>query len=227
MTAQTPGTQDGAKLADTLELQRIAYRAAGPNSDAAIDLECNLLAHLDEIIVALRHPPAAVAQDKEINDALDLAECAVHDKIADPAEREWVKGVLQKLRVAQGTREEPVCWMLEGPAGLTAWNKGPVKPDGDVPPSFKLTPLYAAPPRGTPEQEQIAWLIEMPAARWGTGYCWGGPEVWTSIEHAIRFARKEDAEAIIETLKVYNRKGALSIEYEACEHLWVDAAGRR
>jgi hypothetical protein len=34
----------------------------------------------------------------EINDALDVAECAIHDKVADPNEREWLHGILRKLR---------------------------------------------------------------------------------------------------------------------------------
>lgn len=35
---------------------------------------------------------------REVNDALDLAECCVHDQIKDPGEREWVHGILRKLR---------------------------------------------------------------------------------------------------------------------------------
>lgn len=40
----------------------------------------------------------------EINDALDVAECAIHDQVKDPNEREWLHGILRKLRtVALGS----------------------------------------------------------------------------------------------------------------------------
>ena len=47
-----------------------------------------------------RTSPSATAtlSKTEINDALDIAECAVHDQIRDPTERDWVKDILTKLR---------------------------------------------------------------------------------------------------------------------------------
>lgn len=55
----------------------------------------------------------------EINDALDVAECAIHDQVKDPTEREWLHGILRKLRaerlsavsesartIAQGLRDK-------------------------------------------------------------------------------------------------------------------------
>ncbi len=207
MTAQTPGTQDGAKLADLLEdCWKLTFD--GP----IVRVENTALRkRIDEQLAALRHPPAAELTGGGGGAGMDTTK--VSDEYYPPA------------AVAQGTREEPMAWINEHDLWRLQESKDAVV-TARATPAKDDVPLYAAPPRGT--LEQTAWLIEMPAARWGTGYCWGGPEVWTSIEHAIRFARKEDAEAVIETLKVYNRKCVLSIEYEACEHLWIDAgAGRR
>lgn len=78
----------------------------------------------------------------------------------------------------------------------------------------------------SPEEKDTAWLIEMLAARWGTGYFWKGVHEygsWGVIEEAVRFARKEDAERLIESLHAedvrrYGYKQGL--KYEACEHQW-------
>ena len=72
---------------------------------------------------------------------------------------------------------------------------------------------------------ETAWLIEMPSARWGTGFYWCSrrPIVgnhWGTIDEAIRFARKVDAERVIESLIADDRKHRREIVYEACEHEW-------
>jgi hypothetical protein len=65
--------------------------------------------------------------------------------------------------------------------------------------------------------DEIGWLIEMPAGRWGTGFYWRGPHAswsWGTVDEAIRFARKVDAERVIEMLD--------ESPLEACEHIWSD-----
>jgi len=73
-----------------------------------------------------------------------------------------------------------------------------------------------------------AWLIESVNARWGTGYFWRGLnqfECWGTIDKAVRFARKQDAEAVIDSLQKHERRyGGTAGVYEACEHEWADAA---
>lgn len=77
-------------------------------------------------------------------------------------------------------------------------------------------PLDVAPVSTSGRSDETAWLIEMPAARWGTGYFWIGPRKWSEwgqIEDAIRFSRKADADAVIALLDH-------RIKYESCEHMW-------
>jgi len=74
-----------------------------------------------------------------------------------------------------------------------------------------------------------AWLIENVAARWGTGYFWKGVHEfgsWGTVDEAVRFARKEDADRVIASLHAddkwrygYRQK----LKYEACEHEWPEA----
>ena len=54
----------------------------------------------------------------EINDALDLAECCVHDKMHNPNEREWVHDILKKLRTValQSVESENVATQVPGQA---------------------------------------------------------------------------------------------------------------
>lgn len=78
-------------------------------------------------------------------------------------------------------------------------------------------------------ERTAAWLIEMPAARWGTGYCWKGVgdfNEWGSIEEAVRFARKEDADRVISSLTAEGKRRNGSrhdLKLEACEHFWENA----
>ncbi len=73
-----------------------------------------------------------------------------------------------------------------------------------------------------------AWLIEAVDARWGTGYFWRGIAKYEgggTIDEAVRFSRKEDAERVIESLRKHDsRYGGTPNKYEACEHMWPDAA---
>lgn len=72
--------------------------------------------------------------------------------------------------------------------------------------------------------EERAWLIEAPDARWGTGYFWVGVaeyDEWGTIDRTVRFARKEDAERVINSMhKRDQQKYGRSMSYEACEHIW-------
>ena len=76
--------------------------------------------------------------------------------------------------------------------------------------------------------DEKAWLIEMPAARWGTGFYWTNEYTWSqwgTIDKAIRFARKIDADRIIAAI---NREEYEKLVLEACEHEWPkpNAAGK-
>ena len=79
-------------------------------------------------------------------------------------------------------------------------------------------------------QEETAWLIESVKGRWGTGYFWRGVgefETWGTIEKAVRFARKEDAEQVIESLLLNHKHKyghGLDVKYEACKHVWLGGA---
>lgn len=73
-----------------------------------------------------------------------------------------------------------------------------------------------------------AWLIEAVDARWGTGYFWRGIaeyERWGTIDKAVRFSRKDDAQQVIDSLQKHERRfGGTAGKYEACEHVWPLAA---
>jgi hypothetical protein len=79
-------------------------------------------------------------------------------------------------------------------------------------------------------QEETAWLIESVGGRWGTGYFWKGVgeyETWGVLAEAVRFTRKEDAERVIASLHLKNKRQyghRFKAEYEACEHIWTDTA---
>lgn len=79
-----------------------------------------------------------------------------------------------------------------------------------------ITPLYTRANLPPAEQEETAWLIEHPEARWGCGFYWCGDKypTWGTIENAVRFSRKEDAEKVINSVD-----GMLGAE--ACEHQWL------
>lgn len=73
----------------------------------------------------------------------------------------------------------------------------------------------------TASSTERSWLIEMPAARWGTGFYWTGVaeyKEWGTIDKAVRFSRKADADAVIASLK--ERSPYERMELEACEHEW-------
>lgn len=78
----------------------------------------------------------------------------------------------------------------------------------------------------SPEEKDTAWLIEMPAARWGAGYFWIGLveyRTWGSVEEAVRFSRKDDAERVIASLHQQDERRygyKQELKYEACEHQW-------
>lgn len=65
--------------------------------------------------------------EQEIHDALDVAECAVHDKEQNPNEREWVHKILQRIRrlalsaISMPPRPEPVAWQAKNPAVGCEW----------------------------------------------------------------------------------------------------------
>ncbi len=76
-----------------------------------------------------------------------------------------------------------------------------------------------------------AWLVESVGGRWGTGYFLSGVgeyDTWGTIEVAVRFSRKEDAERVIASLVARDGRAGRTIsgngpQYEACEHEWVAA----
>lgn len=76
-------------------------------------------------------------------------------------------------------------------------------------------------------EEESAWLIESVGGRWGTGYFWRGVDdgsAWGTIERAVRFARKEDADQVIESMYLDDKRkyrGRYDEKYEACEHIWI------
>ncbi len=143
------GTQDGAKLADELEAALHKCWTAhvhAPYDKAAFQA---LQKIIEKAETALRRTPAAVAQDRAsakitgvgMDGVRFTAEC-IHGELK----------VGQLLyAVAQGTREEPVAIVKRNDAGQVYLTDQ----DGGV---FDVTrhvgkTLYAAPPRGTREQE--------------------------------------------------------------------------
>lgn len=80
------------------------------------------------------------------------------------------------------------------------------------------------------QHSEAAWLIEMKLGH-GTGNYWCGPDdffkampTWGTVDNAIRFARKVDAEAIIKRL---NTVPHIRVEIIATEHMWLDSAIER
>lgn len=76
--------------------------------------------------------------------------------------------------------------------------------------------------------EERAWVIEMPSARWGTGFYWIGVAEygeWGTIDKAVRFTRKVDAENVIASLHIKDKRAygyTRDDKYEACEHIWSE-----
>lgn len=87
--------------------------------------------------------------------------------------------------------------------------------------------LAADKPVAQPVEQESAWLIEMPEARWGTGYLWCGlpsdMHEWGALDEAVRFSREEDAERIIAALE-RNAPRYRTFKLQACEHMWPAAS---
>lgn len=67
-----------------------------------------------------------------------------------------------------------------------------------------------------------AWLVEMLTGHGhGNYWCPRNESNWTTIDHAVRFSRKEDAERVILMLREHDRRSGRLIEYAATEHEWV------
>lgn len=72
---------------------------------------------------------------------------------------------------------------------------------------------------------EAAWLIEFE-----TGNNWFSPGwrdekwdwIWPDANQAVRFARKEDAEAVILTFRRFDTTFFAHNKFIATEHLWVD-----
>lgn len=66
---------------------------------------------------------------------------------------------------------------------------------------------------------ETAWLIEWPADRHGpTRYYAAGEPPVIDANHALRFARREDAEAVLNRGEL---RGATKHGAKVCEHLWM------
>lgn len=78
--------------------------------------------------------------------------------------------------------------------------------------------------------EEVVWLVEWKIG-WGTGNYWCGfdrnnDRLWGSVNEAIRFSRKQDAEKIIFALGEWERLGIKRREppIVATEHIWTDGS---
>ncbi len=149
----TIGTQDGAKLADLLEdCWKLTFD--GP----IVRVENTALRkRIDEQLAALRHPPAAekltgggggagTDTTKVSDEYYPPAAVAQGDLGPDTA----TDGGM--VLVAQGTREEPVAWTTEACIEISR-RTGDSLVTTRLPVGAYNLPLYAAPPRGTREQE--------------------------------------------------------------------------
>lgn len=78
-------------------------------------------------------------------------------------------------------------------------------------------------------KDESAWLVESVEGRWGTGFYWAGVAEygeWGTIDKAVRFKRKEDAERVIASLLNRDGKYMRQMKYEACEHEWPPSTRR-
>lgn len=80
--------------------------------------------------------------------------------------------------------------------------------------------------RPSADRDEVAWLIEYPSRRGSAPLWWDGrgSDTWTADSlTAVRFTRKEDAEAVIRFSRP-NNEAVRMVEAIATEHLWVAPA---
>ena len=67
-----------------------------------------------------------------------------------------------------------------------------------------------------------SWLVEMLTGYgYGNYWCPRNGSNWTTVNNAVRFSRKEDAERVILMLREHDRRSGRLINYVATEHEWV------
>lgn len=103
LSARSSAAQSAVEPTDLSPTPRTDHEvihATFPDADVVSAGFCRMLER--ELNVALRTPSSA-RPPAVVNDAIDIAQCAIHDTVKDPLERDRLKDVLESLRTASAT----------------------------------------------------------------------------------------------------------------------------
>lgn len=168
LRAEHSGGDDWLIFDQERQVAIVASERHALNFCAAVNEYADLLEIASKYVALDPSPPSETGLTAtEVNDALDLAECCVHDQMKNPNEREWVNGILKKLRAFALTNTPQAGAMtgtsfegLKRPSSLDQPHQGRTPESAGAPRGAGASPhsANAAPARSA--VEHLIWQVE-------------------------------------------------------------------